>query len=79
MTDSEINKKLGDEVIKLITEVRRNAFDYARERKNQEFKALVKDKIMELQDMEERQSNSLKLQGYREARRKLEELQDEIE
>lgn len=42
-------------------------------------KALIQDKMMELQDMENKQSNSLKLQGYREARRKLEELLEELE
>jgi len=39
----------------------------------------IEDIIQDFHDMEERQSNSLKLQGYREARRLLEKLFDEVQ
>ena len=41
-------------------------------------KALIQDKIKNIQQMEKKQSHSLILQGYREARRKLEELLEEL-
>ena len=54
-----------------------NAERYELVRKS-DVKALIQDKIKIIQQMEKKQSNSLKLQGYREARRKLEELLEEL-
>ena len=61
----------------------RNSFDVELELKHElvrksDVKALIQDKIKIIQQMEKKQSHSLILQGYREARRKLEELLEEL-
>ena len=47
--------------------------------RREDVKSLIQCKIKIIREMEVKQSNSLKLQGYREARRKLEELLEELE
>lgn len=61
-----------------LTTVRKDSYEYARDKKSVELKSLVWDNILEMHKWEVRQSNTLKLKGVREARRMLEDVFDKI-